>query len=222
MYPRYRRRRTTYRRRPLLRRTGARTFNRAMARTAQRVINNNLEKKYQDLAYNINVDNTGSSIQDLTSINAGMADSSQRIGDKIRLLSLKFRLQLSAADSTNYFRIILFQWHPDNANTTPIVTSILQNATYSSYYNHDEGSQFSVFYDKQYALDTQGNATRVLDWTFRFNSKSPKMKWIKKNVKYNGSTLQGSDHLYYLFISDSGTTPNPNISGSSRLVYTDA
>lgn len=212
--------RTTFRRRSSFRRS-SRPMRKMVARTAQRVINNNLEKKYQDLSFNATIPSDGSAIQKLTSITQGTGDSS-RIGDKIRVLSWKCRFQFVAADTTNAVRMILFQWHPDDNVSTPILGNILQQINYTSYYNHDQGNLFSVFFDKTYTLQSSDMANRVTTQTYRFGKKTGKMRWIKQNIKFNGNTPTGSDNLYCIFVSDSTAGPHPTVNGSSRLVYTDA
>lgn len=219
------RRRTSFKRRSPYRRTLRRRtpIRRTMVRTAQRVINYNLEKKYIDTAYSGGLDSTGV-LTAVTASSVGTGDQSARVGDKIKALSLKIKWQFitNINVSTSFIRVIWFQWHPDSSVTAPTVGDILQPApSYTSFYNHDKGSLFSIFSDCTYTLQTQGRTNVSVNKTFRFGSKLGKMKFVKPIVKYTTGSGSGCDQIYCLIISDRSAN-TPTIQGTSRLSYTDA
>lgn len=201
-----------------------------MRRVAQRVVNSNLEKKYHDVNGSANLGdlNSGYYIRDLTEITQGTSDASQRIGDKIKCLSQKFRVQLAlapAGDLVNYVRIILFQWHPQNI-TTPVPSDILQTTNPYSFYEHDRGTNFSVYFDKTYTLSSTGTSSRILNWTFRLGKKRGRgpRRFVKSTIKYTGggSNNGGLDHLYMLAWSNDTTGAVPALGYAYRMTYTDA
>lgn len=220
VYRTYRRRsfKRTYARR---RRTTRAAAPRMMRRVAQRVFNNNLEKKYQDLAYSSTLSNSGTNFQKLTTISVGQLDSSNRIGDKVSLLSFKYRWDFATPNAQNYIRVIMFQWHPDDSLVAPTASLLLQQVSTTSFYNHDQGAQFSVIMDRQFVLNTN-NPNKSIYGTVRFGSKLGRMKFVNKTVKYDSATTNGPDQLFILFISDNSSTPSPSVTGTSRLTYTDA
>lgn len=212
--------RSTYRRRSYRKR--AMPPRRPMKRMIQNVINSNLEKKHFDFPIQTTISNAAA-IYKLTSIPQGDTDQS-RDGDKAKMLSLKLKANIAAADTINFFRVILFQWHTNDTNTPPSTQSILQTADVNSPLNHDAGAIYSVFHDKVYALSANGDTNRVLDFVYRFGKKTGKMKWVKSIIKYDpgiGPTTS-IDSLFILLITDSNVTPHPSFNGIFRTTYTDA
>lgn len=189
----------------------------------QKIVRKEQETKYHDLSlasqpYLVAMAST--TIVDLCAISQGTQDI-QRIGDKIRLRSLDMRVQILCADSTNVVRFIIFQWHP---NTTITATDpqgsqiIADTATYPflSNYVHDYQNQFIVVYDKVWGSElTSDSANRVMHIR-------PSLKYVRKQVNYTGATTSGSDKLYLLMVSDSGSATHPSVKVQARIRYDDA
>lgn len=194
-----------------------------MTRVAQRVVNRNIESKFKDTAIGQPIDNTGYFVK-LTDLGRGTSDQNERVGDKVRMAGLKMRFQLvsAAADVTNIIRVIIFQWHPSDAIALNL-GSILEGTTnYTAMYNHDQGANFSIFYDRTFTVNAQGIPNRMMMKTFNMYSRLGRMKWVRKTIKYNAGLSTGQDNLYVCFVSDSGSVPHPSVFGTFRFTYKDA
>lgn len=190
-----------------------------MRRVAQRVYNRNAEHKYIDTQFTQSL--TPSAITQLTRIQSG-TDDITRVGDKVRLSTLRIRGQILAADATNAVRMVLFQWHPNTVAQVPSLAGLFQDpGNYNSFYQHDTGANFSVFYDKTYYLSANGTASIMFNKSFRLWSKKGRMRWVRQNLKFVGSSNDALDHLYILWFSDSNAAPSPGVQWYSRVSYTD-
>jgi hypothetical protein len=192
-------------------------------RTIRRMTQNQKEMKNFDLASGpTGVTTTGNLVQ-LTYPAQGITDIT-RIGDTIQPVSFEFQGQLNAGDATNVTRLILFRWKPLFGTNTPTisnaVTGILQSVTvapFASYQNDVvvDGKQAVILWDKYF---DQSNATGTAVRSFKVK--------IKKNLASmqfaSGSTTNSTNQICLLAISDSGVTPNPQLTYYSRLLFTDA
>lgn len=211
--------RTTYRRK---RPTYRRPYNnvRMMQRVAQRVVNRNVEHKYYDTNFSLTPQPTA--IQLLTDINQSDTDTG-RDGDKLRMMTLKWRAQVFNADATNVVRMILFQWHPSTDLILPSPAQILQDPNnYNSMYNHDRGSNYSIFYDRIIKLNNVNQPNVIINGECKLFSKYGRLKYVRQNLKFVNSSVQGQDHLWLVLVSDSTVSPSPNFSATFRLSYTDS
>jgi len=188
-----------------------------------RMINNRAEKKYHDIVFTGPVTNL-TTVTDLVPIpqsNPGATDTT-RIGDKIRILSMKWvgQAQLVAGDIAGVLRMIIFQWHPDDTFQVPTLTDVLQYNDYNSPYNHDRGTNFSIIYDKTTAYNFQGVSNRVLKGRLAIR----KFKFCKQNISYTAATINGLNKFYMIMTSDLQIGINNGIGteGTLRVTFTDS
>lgn len=180
----------------------------------------NIETKYSNQNHSlVSVDNTGV-IYDLTPIPQGTQDI-QRIGDEITVKSLQVRLNAIAGDVTNFLRMVIFQWIPNDANP-PTVANILNGqggtvALVSAYYQNDTlGNNYIVLYDKVFTMSQTGNTAAISR-----NLYCP-MKYAKKRVQFNAATTEGQNKFYVILVSDSAAASHVGIDLVTRMTFSDA
>lgn len=163
------------------------------------------------------------SLTDMTLIGVGGA-SNDRIGNKIQLKSLSYKIRIQLDDATNYVRMVLFQWHPDNNIYVPSWDDIMQfsfgglpvdQCDRQSPYLTTQGNtrQFRILMDREFWLD--GDDTSICAQGF-IN------KGFKKTISYSDLNALGCDHIYLLMVSDSTLGAHVVYNGYVRSKFTDA
>lgn len=194
-----------------------------VSRIASRQVLRNQEKLFFDNIVSNTVNNTGL-LYGLTNVAQGASTDTTRRGDKCRALQIKWRvtMEIVPAAVADVVRLIIFQWHLDDQVTGPTPALILQSATsVHSMYNHDNGGKFSVIYDKFIHLSIYNTGSAMFQGKINFDSKDKRLKYIRRNMKFNAGAAGGQDMIYALFISDSlGNSPT-NI-GYFRFLFTDS
>ena len=149
--------------------------------------------------------------------------ASQRIGDKVTLMSHNVTMSLASADDTNTIRII---WAFTPSTTALSITDVLQYGNYGVY-----GDQvFSSPYKK--AAATAETTYRVLfDKVYHLKAdervQTDKYQLIPnkkgRQVQFNavGSVMPENYQLQILAISDSAAVAHPTISYVCRSYYID-
>lgn len=218
-YRRRFRRSNRYSRRRNFRRSSRSTRGVATKQYVKKQIHKLSETKYFDALFSANVDSTGT-VADMTNIPQGTTDST-RIGDKITLRGSILRLKISVSDAFNFIRVILFQWYPNTLLSVPTVGTILFDTTtadraITSPYVHDYQNQFKVISDKVYR--------GVLDDSnmIAFRVMKPYMKYVKKTINFSAASVNGSNKLYMMAISDSGAITHPAVFAYWRIYYDDS
>lgn len=196
------------------------------ANAVKRIVDSKLEaeveKKYRDYTLDAVAISSTPVVSDISVMALGTS-AQQRIGDVVELKSIQFRFQCTLADTTNYIRLILFQWKQD-AQTAPTWADIMEFesggvpiAQYErmspySLYTSIEGS-FRVIKDIRFILDTD-NPVQLIEGFIN--------KGFTKNIHYSqAASTYGVNHLYMMMLSDSGAVSHPSIDGFIRLRYTD-
>lgn len=177
------------------------------------MFNKELEHKWFGAEYNANIADTGTFV-DFSAVTQGVG-SVQRIGDKINPTTIKFDISFLAQDLTNRFRLIIFQWHPnDNADAPQIQEIISYTAGYQTQapLNPDFREQYTLLKDDFLHFET--------------NSLLQHRRYIfrpKRVIDYNaaGST-NGRNHIYVFMVSDSAVVPHVGVTITSMLMFTDA
>lgn len=191
----------------------------ATQKYVKRMISKESETKFHDLSDYVNaIDNTGTVVR-LTGVQQGITDST-RIGDKLTLRALKYKLFLTIADTYNIFRVIMFQWYVNTTLRVPQYADIMQEAggavtSWLSPITYDYENQHHVISDKIYTVDSVKNQTFFVNRKFR-------MKYIRKTINFTAAGAEGSNHLYMLIVSDSAAIAHPTWSIQSRTYYDDA
>lgn len=150
-----------------------------------------------------------------------------RDGDRFQWCgSVDLRFQLMIADTTNLFRICLFQWHP---SSVPTAGDLMLNGPSGaidvfSHYSHDNRQQFKVLWDKTYTLIGNATTSSVPNTTKTtiFARKQISLKRATKNAQMAGGTTAGTNKLYLYFISDSTLVNHPTITLSTKVFFRDS
>lgn len=184
---------------------------------AKRALNTHSETKhYYSYGTGSSVSTAGS-VVDLCAVSRGDADT-ERDGDELEKYGLLLRARIISADYVNAFRIIIFQWKPND--TTPSVANILVdtvNNPWMSPVNHDnEGSMFRILYDRTYEMSQVGsNYSKSIKIVL--NGK----KLGKKKISFVAGGTNGSDKLFMLRISDSTASTHPGMSHYADFAFKD-
>lgn len=185
------------------------------SRKVMKVVKRTQEKKYHPFSGTSQITNAGY-LLDFTVIAQGNTDTT-RVGDMIYLKSLQFGVEFVRADSTNTFRMVLFQWKPPSSNATnpPLMSDILLDTTYPwiSPYNHDQRKNYKILLDRRITLDSD-DGTR----SYRFSI----TRGFARQVQYIGGTSVGNNNLYGYIVSDSSAASHPGIFWSGKVNFTDS
>lgn len=190
---------------------------RATKRIAQKVYNSKTEWKHHDASATFTASYSGN-VQDVSIIPQGDGDT-ERIGDNINAYSLSLRMDMSNADDTNLYRVVVFQWL---ASTTPTPSDILTDtstvyACLSQYINDKVGKGKSalILYDKTFALNAPYSGGVEHKVAYK------KIKLRRRKIQYQTGGTTGVGKVYILAISDSAATSHPALLFDCRLHYTD-
>ncbi len=185
---------------------------------------NVMSQRTREIKYKENVVassvSTTPSLALLTQIAQGATDTT-RNGDQVDLHRVDIRISAAidgtvAPDNYNVVRVILFQWHPQSGiSTLPATTDILQNATQPqlSSYNHDTRWEYTILRDHTFSLSMEGSRVQTIRWNF------PRMT---HKLQFSGGTTDGTNHLYLLMVSDSGTVDHPSVIFNSKVTFYDS
>ncbi len=158
----------------------------------------------------------GGTIIDLSSIAQGDSDIT-RDGDRILVKEVDFRSFVSPGDATNLMRIILFQWVPDSATTTPLVTNVVQTTGSStapvSYRSIDFVKAVKIFHDEIVKVDTY-HLIELGKHVIHKRGYDPQIQFTGATSRTNG--------IYMMVISDSAAANHPSIGYYCTLRYTDS
>lgn len=168
---------------------------------------------------------TTPTISDLFFPTQGDTDT-ERIGDQLILTkNCEFNLTvrwntLNLLDGSSFFRIIIFQWHP---NTVPISSDLLINVggvgTVRSLYNLDTRQQYDIIYDRIASVNTWDNDRPWIGPRRIFSNK------INKRVQFVNGTTAGTNKIYMYLVSDlanAATHESPLVQYSTRIYFKDS
>lgn len=187
------------------------------------VLNQQLEKHYFDVnPVTFNAGFTGN-FQLLTGTTLGDTDLT-RTGDKINIKSISIKGSLYSNDPTNVARIIVFQYLGDTGVAGPVIGEILQTtgsnlAPFSPYSKDYAGYKWVPLYDKMFAMSNV-NGINIKLFDIKITPRNFRGK-AKPFIQYQGGGSNGVGHIYILFISDGGLSPDVSVSYQSRLRFLD-
>lgn len=188
----------------------------AVNRQIRKQLNKAIESKHHDYLMNSSGVDFSGTMHDLSQVNGGNS-SITRVGDKIQPSQLDLRWQVTIGDTTNSIRMILFQWHPDDATDLPTTTEILQTIAVpeapQAQYNTNFRSQYRVLKDVTIPLGASSRETVTGRWLINKHMRP---------IHYNFGAVTGVDKIYLMVISDSGAVPNPGFIGRWRMYFKDA
>jgi len=176
---------------------------------------NPLEAKFLDVLGNTqNIDFSGT-LQVLTNPTQGIGVN-QRTGDaiKLKMVSLSCNVTANSGDYFNLCRIYIIQYHPQ---ATPFVTTFLEvtgsGAAPISFKNWPTQKDYKILWDsKPFSVCYAATNSMV-----QFKVDIP----LKNVIEFSTAATTASDHVYLLYISDSGATPYPTISYYVRTTFFD-
>lgn len=199
------------------RRRGPTKLNARQKVQVKRLIGNQQELKYFPVYAGYATVNASGAITKWSSIAQGDTVTT-RDGSEIcfREIDLRFTVfPTSAAVMTgNAFRIIVFQWKPDDAVSTPAVSTILDTAFTQPCFSptrFETRQQFRVLFDRLYRVYNGGPGAAGVHVHLR--------KAAKK-MRYTGG-VTGTNMIYVLVISDAAVQ-TPSWSYGGYLRYTDS
>jgi len=203
---------------------GAKTRNNPSVKTVvHKVLNENKELKTFDSNSSAFTVGSAATLTLLSGIAQGVT-SANRIGDEVVLVSLEITYEIVQANTDIYSntRVLVFQWFPNTTLVAPVLASILYNTAaigLYSQYNWQYRDQYHVLYDKIHSQ--AGLATSVASST-NMSVLLHRLTNFRKGIKFAPGVTTGSNHLYFLFISDSSIAPFPVGNFASRLLFRDA
>lgn len=199
----------------------------ATKRYVKSQLNKNLETKYHDHEVaSIAVISAGT-ISSVSAMGRGTAPN-QRVGDRISVTSLSFRLGVIRADTYNYVRCIFFQWNSDSTNDPPSLDEVLDPDSglgvgvlvpFRNYKNDSiRQKKLRIIYDKLVRMDQIYQDTEMFVRK-RITFKRPIQIVFNED---NPALLTGYGKIFLLLVSDSNVTTHPVSLGLTRITYKDA
>lgn len=158
-----------------------------------------------------------STTQQYVDFTAALIAAEAVVGDSVDHVHLVTRGVISYADTTNWVRMVWFRWKPDTGVGAPGSNSILRND--ATAYAMDglpfweEKGQFKILSDKMYYVTTDGSNYQHRHFVTSFGAKA-----LGRATK-DGATSGGANHVYLLYLSDSGAVSHPTISMNTRILY---
>lgn len=185
-------------------------------------IKKEIETKYIDYNYNNSpIAGAGILLNLSAFISQGTSDN-ERIGDKINLRGIHFRMSFWDNSNTqgSLVRMTIFQWKPNTASYVPSTGAIFAYNTSPqiiwSPFNHDLSQQYTILYDKLFYMQDATNIEWRNVWKKKVN-----IKYAKKLIQFVGAGTNGTNHIY-LSLQTNSPTNNPVAYGSIRQYYDDA
>lgn len=205
------------------RRTARMTRKRATVGLIKKVINNQHEKHAYVGAINTTA-GSGGTIIDFCNIAQGDS-STQREGDRLTIKSFILRFGLIAADTTQFCRLIIFQWLIDDTATVPTPSHILNGtyinqpyATFAPFNKSNAGYVFVPLWDKQFSMTSGASSSACKHALVKLTPRNFKKK-AKAMIQYQSGATSGTGKIYGLFISDSGAVTHPTITGVGQVRF---
>lgn len=213
-----------YRKKKFYRKKNNYNFSNKQINIVKGIVNKKLqeipEKKYYDTTVNSSIGFTPV-FYNLTQISQGTT-SYNRVGDDIQLLSIYIRLKLSIYDTTNIFRVVLFQWFDDGIDDAPAWEKIFQypsttaptvpNQLMSPLAIDKNQNKFKILFDKYFKLDVD-DQEEIMELFYKKN--------FNKKILYKSGSNFGLNHIYLMLVSDSEAVNHPTAAGYLRVRYTD-
>jgi len=221
---------------------GGKRLTKAQKKAIHNMIAAELEVKYYTFGLSTTVSNTGSCTS-FTTLAAGLQGYA-RVGDRIEVKKIEFNYRvaapvgglLTAADSYDTVRVILFRWKPDDSVDVPVIANLLsppigaahsESALYN--YNRDKADKYRILYDRVHTVFNSpvwdGSAVRTaagfghsLTESVTFTGK----KCGGKFIDYMAGTNTGLGNVYVAIVSDSAFSPHPAFVCSVQIDFTDA
>lgn len=197
----------------------------AFTRKVRKVIEKSAEHKFIDLYVPPQNFNNGSGVINLLpSITTTGSGQGQRIGQQIKIRSLRIHVQTQVVTgyAPSLQRMIIGIWK-DWAHTTPLASKLVQDVAdpWKTFYLRENLQQklWKPLYDKRYdQVFTYPETSRYKLHTFNLYGK----RLPVKTINYTLST-GAEDNMYFLYLWDTsvGAAPFNQVSVRVRMTYTD-
>jgi hypothetical protein len=146
----------------------------------------------------------------------GVSDN-QRVGDLARWLRLRFNLRVdntaTTGNDSTYVRFIIFCWHIDTTDYTPLASDVLLNNTFLAQPNFDSlrAKKITILHDEiiESAFDWHNSQVRMLD------------KKLDIKSGFNASGTTGTHQLFAYLQSNAAAITVPNIQFESHVYFED-
>lgn len=189
------------------------------------------ERKAHDSVISVTMSTSGGTHWPLNGLVQGTTNL-ERIGNKITLKSLRFRILMNSADVYNNCRIMLVKLRPELVMLPPVdlVQYILEDPLnfMTSFYKRNGNTPYKVIVDKRYTMGGRlGNHSGASATTIGVEKLIDINCPIKKGgiaIDYDNSSNNvgdTSETFVLIGLSDSGVTPYPQLNGFCRAVFTD-
>jgi hypothetical protein len=150
---------------------------------------------------------------DTTSIASG-TNVSQRVGAEILMRTLRISGSWVVGDPTQLARLVVFKWIPSNSSDVPslseLTTATGSDAVIGGWLQY-KPSRFQILHDHLFKLDTLAHPIKDFTFNVRINSK----------LDYDTGSTTGRNHIYLMYVTDSGVIPTPTIRYSYQVVFND-
>lgn len=190
----------------------------------QKLIEDPIELKFYDHTFSTFTMDTTPSFFDIFQPSQGTS-SNQVVGAQVDLKSIQYNMRFVRVDTTNYVRMVIFQWLFDTLTDTPNWIQMFQFQSagiptdqndYMSPYlcGQGKGPAFKVLKDIELNLDSDDSVVQVKGYI---------NKGFKKRITFNDdqSPQTGVNHIYVMIVSDSGAISHPFVDGWFRARYMD-
>jgi len=193
------------------------------ATRVKKVLAKQIEKKSHLLSGGFDSVDYPGNITHLSPIAQGDEDF-DRVGDQIYLTKVTMRGMVTAGDTTNKVRLVVFRW---NSEGTPTIAKVIRNyqgtgsdLDFLRPVNHDNKTHITVLYDKWWRLNLASAEYSMNDVPFSF-VRYGKRLGAKKIFYEEASTTPIKGGIYALAFSDSGAVANPSVAYEMEVEYTD-
>lgn len=181
----------------------------------QSMMTRRAETKIHPIFQTVAVSNIGT-ITALTAITQGDTRAT-RDGDKIYLRDISFSWEAKAADTTQYCRFVVFQWH---RGTTPTSADILDPSSagaldFMAGYNEQFLSYYTILDDWAVALAVNAGPANACGFY-------EKRDGFRRTVNYLPGTSSAEHGIWLLMISDSSVSTHPDFRFAGTVHYQDS
>jgi hypothetical protein len=150
---------------------------------------------------------------DITSVAIGTGVS-QRVGAEILARTVRISGSWVVGDPTQLARFVVFRWIPSNSSDVPSLselTTATGNDVVIGGWLQYKPSRFQILKDKLFKLDALAHPIKDFTFTVKLNSK----------LSFDTGSTTGRNHIYLMYVTDSGVIPTPTIRYSYQLVFND-
>lgn len=172
------------------------------------------ETKYLDVPISGTASSTTFYGLALTNAIAQGVSRSNRIGAKIKVLGMRYLVEVDPGDNQNVVRLLMLRYRPGGTGGTTIsAISSLQGAintdTYSPYLDKIHEARFAP-------VDGSTSATVSINRYYRGYIR------VGRVLNFGVGTSSVQNSIFLQFHSDSAIAPNPGVQGFVRIYFKDA